>query len=183
MKDRGPGLLGTGIAFIVLAWVTFCLRIYVRGFLLRSWGTDDWLIACAIVCLTLNHDKHQNLPTEQGFFTIYIICQTAGIVYGTGKHLQDLDPDRARTALIFWWLCELFYIPAAVFLKLSIGVFLHRIAINRYHVWLVRLMMFCSGLFGSVYFLLAIFQCKPISAWWWYVLATDLVEKFALITI
>jgi hypothetical protein len=27
-------------------------------------------------------------------------------------------------------------------------------------------MMFCSGLFGSVYFLLAIFQCKPISAWW-----------------
>jgi hypothetical protein len=110
--------------------------------------------------------RNKSSLAYQVFFTVYIVCQTGGIVYGTGKHLKDLQPDRAQTALIFWWLCELFYIPAAVFLKLSVGVFLHRIAINPWHILIIRLMMFCSGVFGTVYLFLAIFQCKPISAWW-----------------
>ena len=67
---------------------------------------------------------------------------------------------------MYWWLCELFYIPATIFLKLSVGVFLHRIALNRWHIWIVRLMMVFSGLFGSIYLFLAIFQCRPIKAWW-----------------
>ncbi|KIW07958.1 uncharacterized protein PV09_01859 [Verruconis gallopava] len=149
MGDRSLELLGTGIAFVTLTLLTFGLRVYVRAILLRKWRIDDWLMTCSVT-----------------FFAIYIACQTGGIVYGTGKHLEDLQPERAQTALVFWWLCELFYIPAAVFLKLSVGVFLHDIAINRYHVWIVRFMMVCSGLFGSAYFLLALFQCKPISAWW-----------------
>jgi hypothetical protein len=49
MEDRGPELLGTGIAFIALAWITFGMRLYVRGVLLRTWGMDDWLMAAAIV--------------------------------------------------------------------------------------------------------------------------------------
>lgn len=106
------------------------------------------------------------------------------MIYGTGRHLVDLDPDRAQTALTvghtpesntlrlytdsikFWWFCELFYILAADFLKLSVGVFLHRVANKRIHIWIIRIMMFSTGLFGAIFFLLAIFQCRPISAWW-----------------
>ena len=53
MEDRSPELLGAGIAFIVLTWFTFCLRIYVRGFILRTWGADDWLMTGAVVSLTV----------------------------------------------------------------------------------------------------------------------------------
>jgi hypothetical protein len=41
-----------------------------------------------------------------------------------------LPPDRAQIALVGWWLCELFYIVYTVFLKLSVGMILYRIAIN-----------------------------------------------------
>ena len=49
MEDRSPELLGVGISFILLAWIAFCGRIYVRALLLRKWGMDDWLMFVAIV--------------------------------------------------------------------------------------------------------------------------------------
>jgi hypothetical protein len=33
------------------------------------------------------------------FFTSYIVCQVGGVMYGTGKHMVDLDPWNAQTAL------------------------------------------------------------------------------------
>jgi hypothetical protein len=66
----------------------------------------------------------------------------------------------------FWWYCELFYILSSSVLKISVGVFLLRVATNRIHVWIIRLIIMGTALFGSAYFFLAIFQCKPVSAWW-----------------
>lgn len=43
------GLLGTAIALLILALVTFGLRVYVRVYILKIWGLDDWLITCAMV--------------------------------------------------------------------------------------------------------------------------------------
>jgi hypothetical protein len=63
VEDRSPVLLGTGIAFVALAWITFCLRVYVRGFLLRSWGTDDWLIACSLVSPTCSGESKKKLTS------------------------------------------------------------------------------------------------------------------------
>jgi hypothetical protein len=65
-----------------------------------------------------------------------------------------------------WWLCELFYILSSSVLKLSVGVFLLRIATKRTHIWIIRAIMVSTSLFGGAYFFLAIFQCKPVSAWW-----------------
>jgi len=100
------------------------------------------------------------------FFTAYFVCQVGGVIYGTGKHMEDLDPTNAETALHFWWFCELFYILASSWLKLAVGVFLLRVATNRTHIWIIRAVIAGTALFGAVYFFLAIFQCKPVSAWW-----------------
>lgn len=51
-------------------------------------------------------------------------------------------------------------------MKVSVGVFLLRIATKRTHIWIIRIIMLGTSLFGGAYFLLAIFQCKPVSAWW-----------------
>jgi hypothetical protein len=99
-------------------------------------------------------------------FLIYGATQITGIYYGIGRRLTTISPAQAQTALLCWWLCELFYIPSTIFLKLSVGIFLHRLAMQRTHLYLIRFMMCASGLFGSAYLLLAIFQCRPISAWW-----------------
>lgn len=99
-------------------------------------------------------------------FTTYSACQIAGIYYGIGKHLDELSTENAKDALMLWWLCEIFYIPSTIFLKLSVGVFLHKLAIKDVHIWIIRFMTAASGLFGLAYLLLAIFQCHPINAWW-----------------
>jgi hypothetical protein len=33
------------------------------------------------------------------FFTAYLIAQLGGVIYGTGEHLDDLEPWRAERAL------------------------------------------------------------------------------------
>jgi hypothetical protein len=60
----------------------------------------------------------------------------------------------------------LFYILSSSWLKIAVGFFLLRVAIKRTHIWIIRFTMAGTTLFGATYFLLAIFQCKPISAWW-----------------
>lgn len=69
-------------------------------------------------------------------------------------------------ALQFWWFCELFYILSSCFLKIAIGQFLLRIAVAKVHVWIIRLVMISTALFGTFYFFLAIFQCRIPSEWW-----------------
>ena len=96
----------------------------------------------------------------------YNISEAVGVHYGTGKHIRDLEPSRAQTALVTWYLCELTYVGCTRFLKLSVGVFLHRVAVNRWHIWIIRIMMLCTGVFGAAYFFVGVFMCWPVQSWW-----------------
>ena len=49
---------------------------------------------------------------------------------------------------------------------MSIGMFLLRIANNKVHIWILRLLTVGSAVFGTVYLFMAVFQCSPVSAWW-----------------
>ncbi|KAL9076649.1 MAG: hypothetical protein Q9157_003596 [Trypethelium eluteriae] len=117
--------------------------------MLKSFGTDDILM---IVTLVL--------------FTAYLVCQLGGLANGTGHHMVDLEPHKAMIALKFWWFCELFYISCSCFLKIAIGQFLLRIAVVKVHIWIIRLVMVSTAIFGTFYIFLAIFQCRPPSEWW-----------------
>lgn len=44
MDNRGPQLLAVNIVFWILTWLALSLRVYVRGFLRRAFGIDDWLM-------------------------------------------------------------------------------------------------------------------------------------------
>lgn len=61
----------------------------------------------------------------------------------------------------FWYLCEIMYIVANGALKFSIGYFYLRVAIQRWHVWTIKLLMGGTILFSFVYLFLVIFQCIP----------------------
>lgn len=62
--------------------MSMLLRVYVRRFLIKAWGRDDWAMFAT-----------------QVVFTIYLICQLGGVAYGTGYKLQELVPERAEKAL------------------------------------------------------------------------------------
>ena len=66
----------------------------------------------------------------------------------------------------YWFFCEIFYVLTTSLLKVSIGFFLLRVATAKLHVWIIRLTMALTILFGPVLFFVFIFQCAPVSAFW-----------------
>lgn len=65
-----------------------------------------------------------------------------------------------------WWLCEVFYAPATSLLKISVGFFLLRLVVHKLQIWILRLFIAGSIICGTVYFLLILNQCSPVSFWW-----------------
>lgn len=89
--------------------------------------------------------------------------------YGTGQHISDLaikDPAGITKALMFWWLCEMFYTVTTVFLRCSVAVFLLRICERKVHKYIIYGTMVVVVLFSTGYFFLALFQCNPPQYFW-----------------
>ena len=49
---------------------------------------------------------------------------------------------------------------------MSVGLFLLRISVEKFQVWIIRIIIAGSVLFGIIYDFLIIFQCRPLSFWW-----------------
>ncbi|OHE98128.1 hypothetical protein CORC01_06496 [Colletotrichum orchidophilum] len=149
MEDRSGQVLAVAVLFFILCWIAVGLRIYCRGWITRSLGTDDRIM----IALMLT-------------FTIYLITQIQGVRYGTGRHRVDLTPQQNRDALMYWYICELLYIISTCLLKISVGYFLIRVSIRRSHIWILRILMLGTVLFGSTYFFMVMLQCRPIPTFW-----------------
>lgn len=53
MDDRSGQVEAVIILFLVLTWVTFPLRAWVRLGIIKNWGVDDWLTLASLVSLDL----------------------------------------------------------------------------------------------------------------------------------
>ncbi|KAK0377326.1 hypothetical protein CLIM01_05321 [Colletotrichum limetticola] len=149
MEDRSGQVLAVAVLFFILCWIAVGLRIYCRGWITRSLGTDDKMMIALML-----------------IFTIYLITQIQGVRYGTGRHRTDLTREHNRDALMYWYICELLYIISTCLLKISVGYFLIRVSIRRSHIWILRILMIGTVLFGSTYFFMVMFQCRPIQTFW-----------------
>ncbi|PVH99552.1 hypothetical protein DM02DRAFT_672590 [Periconia macrospinosa] len=149
MEDRSQEILGVATFFFILTWLTVGLRIYVRGILHKGWGQDDWHMFVTLI-----------------IFTMYLAFQIVAGVHGTGRHRWDLSDEQARIALRYWYLCEIFYVLSNCTLKIALGTFYLRVAVRRWHVWSIRLLMIGTVLFSFIYFFIVIFQCTPASEFW-----------------
>jgi hypothetical protein len=73
MDDRSREVLAVAVVFFILSWVSVALRIYVRAFMLKSFGHDDWIMLLTLVnavasqaCCALS------LMQEKSVFTRFI---------------------------------------------------------------------------------------------------------------
>lgn len=62
--------------------------------------------------------------------------------------------------------CEVFYAISTVLMKISIGLFLLRIAANQVHIHIIYLAMAASMVCGFAFAFVLLFQCWPIRAFW-----------------
>jgi hypothetical protein len=62
IDDRAPLIAAVGILFLVLTWVAVSLRCYIKIFLTKPFGLDDWLSVAALV--RLSYQLHLELDTN-----------------------------------------------------------------------------------------------------------------------
>lgn len=80
MDDRSGEVLAVAALFFVLAWLTVSLRVYVRGFMTKTWGKDDTCMVICLVCLLIV--VQLQLPTDYGsFFSPYISSSRLWLLY------------------------------------------------------------------------------------------------------
>ena len=58
------------------------------------------------------------------------------------------------------------YVANMMFIKLSIAIFLLRIAVKRRYTWTLKISMVVIALWSLAIFLYEIFQCTPVQAQW-----------------
>ncbi|KAI5242546.1 hypothetical protein E4T43_04765 [Aureobasidium subglaciale] len=148
--DRSGQILGVAIAFLIPTALSTILRTYTRTRILGSqFGRDDVAMLAAFA-----------------LYLVYLICQLSAVAHGSGKKRALIaDDDEAQTALMYWFFCEISYTLATATLKISIGLFLLRIAVVKTHIWIIRWIMIFNVVFAVPYCLLVTFQFIVINTY------------------
>lgn len=148
-SGRGPQVLGIYAFFVALTSLTMILRVYARVYLVKIFGLDDWT---AIVGWAL--------------FIAHAGFAIAGTYHGTGQHTNLIPPEDLPIGLRDWWMCEPLYVVGNMFTKLSIGLMLLRLVVEKSHRMLIYVVIGVLELYSVVYFFIFLFQCIPSEFFW-----------------
>ncbi|KAL2753900.1 hypothetical protein ACRALDRAFT_2043034 [Sodiomyces alcalophilus JCM 7366] len=110
------------------------------------------------------------MSSLQVIFTISCSFILAGIHNGLGMHNKALDQDREIAAIMYQALATATYVANMMFIKLSIGIFLLRLAPSKVYIWTIYISLAIVCIWSIVLFFWSIFQCSPIEAQWDYTL-------------
>ncbi|KAF7861381.1 hypothetical protein EAF04_007946 [Stromatinia cepivora] len=132
-----------------LAFIGVVLRCYVRYFMQKVMGWDDWLMLMSLA-----------------IYTTYVGSVLIGLHYGTGRHQEDLKEINFLLGIRFWYVGELLYIVTMTAIKTSISLFYLRILISPWQRFSVKCIMWIVIIFGFSYLCCATVQCWPIKFIW-----------------
>ncbi|KAL4879980.1 hypothetical protein BJY04DRAFT_228878 [Aspergillus karnatakaensis] len=146
---RSMAVTATASVFVAVAAVAVSLRCYVRGWLNKAFGWDDWAMVVAMI-----------------FHFMFAGCMIGGAIYGTGRRFEVLTAHQRVTAMKYWWLCEIAYCFASIGCKISVCIFLLRITVKRIHNWILYLVMVLTVITGLIFMFIMLLQCKPLEYFW-----------------
>ncbi|KAL2814269.1 hypothetical protein BJX63DRAFT_442528 [Aspergillus granulosus] len=141
---------GVSLSLAILCTLVCCLRLYMRRFVVKSFGIDDYLVIVSLLLVN-------------GFSALaYTITY-----YGLGVHQQDVIE---RGDLVVWLkiyyaaLCS--YLVVAAGVKLSLTTFIMRVFPQPYVQRIgYGIILFIIAFTISGELTLAL-QCKPVRAFW-----------------
>ncbi|KAF2829246.1 hypothetical protein CC86DRAFT_464898 [Ophiobolus disseminans] len=152
-ENIAPQLLAVEGSLFALSMTAVLLRLYVRGFMLKTFGWDDWMMVVS-ACLST------------ACLGLFVHITTLGI----GRHAEAFPLENIFPFFKVMYFYSITVIAAYSFIKLSIGFFLLRLADRtRWRPFLIGCLVFISVFtIGSTFAI--IFQCSPVRAGWDYTL-------------
>jgi len=91
-----------------------------------------------------------------------------GLTFGLGRHNKSLSQFDEIEALKWQALATASYVSNMWLIKLSIGLFLLRLAAQRRYKYILGISIFVVGAWSLALFFWNIFQCNPVAAQWDY---------------
>ncbi|KXG51984.1 uncharacterized protein PGRI_082680 [Penicillium griseofulvum] len=149
--SRNKAILIVTSVFLAISLFTVMLRCFVRTQVVRAWGWDDGTMVIAMA-----------------FNVVFALCGIIGCKYGLGRKLAYFTtrPDDYHSAMLCWWIAQLFYVLTCVAAKVSIIIALLRITVSRVHAYILYAAMTLSAAIGIIFFFFTMFQCTPVSYFW-----------------
>ncbi|KAG6264519.1 hypothetical protein E4U48_006236 [Claviceps purpurea] len=149
-ESNASNLVITCIAMLVTSWIAVGIRTFTRVFFMKGYQADDILMLIA-----------------QAIFTVTCSIQFVGVQSGVGRHNASFTNEDDLVAAIMWQaLGVAIYILNMMFIKLSIGIFLLRIATQKAYIWAIRIVLVIITLWSIGLFIWNLFQCTPIEKQW-----------------
>ncbi|KAL3449888.1 hypothetical protein BJX65DRAFT_294492 [Aspergillus insuetus] len=151
LEGRSESLVIVIAVMLAVSLTTVCLRCFVRLRITRKFGWDDALMVLAMI-----------------FNLAFAICGLIGATFGIGKRMTYFAsrPSDHQSALLCWWLGQIFYILATTTMRQSIVILLFRFTLERIHkivLWTVSILSFVVGI---IFLFFTIFQCSPVDYYW-----------------
>ncbi|KAI0139438.1 hypothetical protein F4776DRAFT_588483 [Hypoxylon sp. NC0597] len=151
MDSNGGALVATVITMLTFSWLSVSLRSFVRARLTNGFQWDDWLMLAA-----------------QINFTVSCVFILVGVQNGLGRHNRSLDQYHEIQALMYQALATATYVLNMWLIKLSIGIFLLRLASQKRYTYTLYASIVIVSIWSVVLFFWNIFQCNPVAAQWDY---------------
>ncbi|KAK8022790.1 integral membrane family protein [Apiospora rasikravindrae] len=146
---RGGEILGAVITTTSVALITVCARLWVRLTMVHKMGSDDYAM---IIAMTLS---------LAGLGVV-----VPQVVYGAGRHIVYLPPAVATTGLKINFVGQVVYLWAIPAVKMSIGLFLLRIAPSKGYRRALQGVMVFTLLYTLFCFVTLLLQCTNIAVLW-----------------
>ncbi|KAJ9612608.1 hypothetical protein H2200_004205 [Cladophialophora chaetospira] len=149
---RGPGLEYICIIFSLLTIFVVTARIYLRLFITRAAGWDDFLIVVALIF---------SIP-------MCVLIIVANKLYFSGRHIWDVPPSTFAPHRLNVWISEWLSVFAGTAIKVSVLLFYRRLSVKFTKAFLIATWI---GIVYNLLYLLAftltlLLICRPVEALW-----------------
>ncbi|KAF9887205.1 hypothetical protein FE257_010459 [Aspergillus nanangensis] len=148
-NERIIAVQATSGTLLSISCVTVLVRCYVRIFIKKAFGWDDWMMVLAML-----------------FYALLAATSIGSTLYGTGYKFEQLTVHQSMTAMKYWWVAEVGYCFSSVFCKISVCIFLLRITVRREHRWVLYTIMGFTSVSGLIFMLTMMLQCQPVKYFW-----------------
>ncbi|KGO64115.1 hypothetical protein PEX1_020670 [Penicillium expansum] len=150
---RGHGVLIVNVVCLTWAFLIVSLRLYTRVWVTCSAGIDDVFIVIGLIFA----------------IAMAIVTSIATEQWGMNRHIWDIELHRFITVRKLNLCFQLLFLLSSCFIKVSLLWFCRRL-IGKGHFVLYNWAFILSIIFvvGSslLFFVISIFQCSPIHAYW-----------------
>ncbi|THW91422.1 hypothetical protein D6D17_08535 [Aureobasidium pullulans] len=145
------------IPLTVLTSLFLGLRVYVRGYMTKTFGIEDWLIIPAYVGLPLPYRDLPLTPIGVVHGTLYLCDCHRTMVVERGRH-GALSQDYQGRALRCLFPLTVLFIVDQIFIKLSVAAYFYRICEGWQRYVIVGSVTIFS-LFNFAFLFVSLFQC------------------------